>query len=857
MKTGRIVKYLYSRDYYIERSGDLEEAYAEYLEEIGSFRAKVWLWFQILKLCAGAIRQNIGWRFILFKNYLVLALRNMRRNKTLSFINLAGSIVGMACFILILLFVRYELGYDAFHEKADNIYRIYSESLYVEHFGSSFFAGSPGIMARTLMDELPEVRNATSIGKYPNRLIRYQNKTFYEDGIHADDRFLDIFTFPLISGDPGLALIDPFSIILSETLAGKLFPNENPIGKIVNIDGQFDFKVTGIHRDVPGDSHLQFSFMVSFATLMADADERESYYEWDSAMYYAYIELPEKPDYQKLETKISTVTKKHAGEIVGENGNVYHLQPLKKIHLHSNMNNEIAVKNSDIKYIYLFTVVGLVILVIACINTVNLTTARVSKRAKEIGIRKVIGSKRKQLVTQFISESIVLSMIGLSIALVAVFFILPEFRSFVDRDIEIHLFKDLDLIALLAGIVLFTAFLSGGYPALFLSSLQPARVLKGNCHFPSKRAKFRNVLVVTQFSVSIILIAGTLVVFDQLKFMTTTDAGYEKDHVVVFKVRDREARQRYPVMKIRLLQHRNVTSVTSSSYLPSEILTQRTPTIKLDTGEEVQIPICRVRVDYNYLDFFGIRLKEGRNFSKEFSTDEKEAVIVNETAVERFGLEEPLGKDFHDYGKAIGVVNDFHFLSFHHEIKPAVLTLSPNNNYIVSVKIQNEKIPETIAHIEQVFDEFSPDHPFVYEFFDDLYRRQYRSEQRLGSLFGYFSGLSLFIACFGLFGLSLFQAERKTKEIGIRKTLGASVMNIVTLISKEYFRLIVISSLIAWPLAYYFMNKWLQDFAYRIGLSVWIFVLSGFMAFGIALLTIGYQSIKAATVNPVDSLRYE
>ncbi|MFX0152825.1 MAG: ABC transporter permease [Candidatus Hodarchaeota archaeon] len=845
---------VYSDRYLIKE--DLEEEYLSLCQTQGKRKARRWLWRQTLLAVGFYVKYLSSWRNLMLKNYLKITFRNIKRHKAFSFISMAGLIVGMTCFILILLFIRYELSYDMFHENADNIYRVYVESPN-EHFGSSSYAGSPGIMAQTLMDELPEVVNATKIGKYTNRLIQYGDKKFYENGIFAERNFLDIFTFPLIRGDREKALNDPFSIIISETLVEKLFQNENPIGKILNIDGRFDFKITGIHKNVPSNSHLQFFFVVSFATLLANAERRDSIHEWDAHMYYTYIVLPEDSRFKEVEEKIAVVANKYARDTMEEDGTIFRLQPLKKIHLQSKFNNEIAVNNNDIKYIYFYAVIGFVILAIACINNVNLTTARASKRAKEIGIRKICGSKKKQLFTQFISESIVLSIIGLSIALIAVGFVFPEFKSFINRDIEIDLFQNIDLMALVVGIVLFTGLLSGSYPALFLSSFQPVKVLKGNYNSSSKSAKFRNILVITQFSVSIILIAVTLIIFKQLKFMTTADAGYEKDHIIVLRVRDREARQQYSVIKNRLLQHKNVTSVTSSSYLPSGILTQRTPIIKLDTGKKVKIPICRARVDYNYLDFFQIKLTEGRNFSKEFSTDEKDAVIINETAVERFGWKEPLGKDFHDYGKVIGVVKDFHFLSFHHEIKPLALTLSPKNNYFISVKIQSKQIPKTIAYINQVFVEFSPNHPLNYEFFDELYYEQYQAEQQLGSLFGYFSGLSLFIACFGLFGLALFEAERKTKEIGIRKTLGASVLNIVILLSKDYMRLIVISNLIAWPVAFYFMYEWLKNFAYRINLGLGIFVVSAVLAFFIALLTISFQTIRTATANPVESLRYE
>ncbi len=852
-----ILSCLYPDRGYLTSVGDFREDYLEIYQSSGPLKANLWYWKQVARSIPGFIRNKGHWNIVLVDNYLKIALRNIKKNKIFSFITMAGLIVGMTCFILIVLFIRYELSYDTFHGKADTIYRIYAEFPGVDYLGRSCFAGSPGVMAQTLMDELPEVVNATKIGRHINTLIKYRDKAFYENGIYADENFFDVFTFPLIQGDPGKALKDPFSVIISDTLVKKLFDHENPIGKTLNIDRQYDFKITGIHKDVPDNSHLKFSFVVSFATLTVNKRALESINHWDAYMYFTYLILPEDYNFKEMERKISVVANKYAREIMELDGTIYRLQPLKKIHLHSNFNNEIAVNNSNIKYIYLFAVLGFVILVIACINNMNLTTARASKRAKEIGIRKVIGTKKDQLFAQFIVESFSLVIISSFIALAAAGSLLSWFKTFVNRDIEIDLFQNMDLMALLVGIVFFTGLLSGSYPALFLSSFRPINILKGTYNPSSKGAKFRNILVITQFSISIILIAVTLIIFNQLQFMMTADVGYNRDHIVVLKIREPEARQQYTAIKNRILQHRNVTSVTSSSYLPSEVLNQRTPKVKLENGQEVRIPIAEVMADYNYLDFFQIKLIKGRNFSREFSTDEKEAVIINETAAEQFGLKEPLGKTFHDYGKVIGVVHDFHFLSFHHRIKPMAFKLSPNNNFFFSVKIKSTEIPETIAYLNQVFDEFSADHPFIYEFFDELYYKQYQSERQLGSLLGYLAGLSIFIACFGLFGLALFEAERKTKEIGIRKTLGASVSHIARMLSKEYIKLFVLSSLIAYPVVYVCMSRWLQNFAYRIDIGWLPFGGATVIAIVLALLTVLFHTMRAANANPVDFLRYE
>jgi len=800
----------------------------------------------------------------MFKNYFKVALRNLVNQKTYSIITILGLATGMMCFMLIVLYVRYELSFDTFHEKTDRIFRIVQRQPGNVYLGQDYFGVTPMPLAPTLMKEYPEVLNAALIDNQDNALLIYEDKKFYESGLIVGEHFFDIFTFPLISGNKETALNELYSIVISQRLAQKFFGDKDPIGNTIKFVESYDVTVTGVAEDPPKNSHIQFDFLIAVKTHAASVEwYRNNTDNWGNNSYYTYFELQEGYPYKELEKKFPALLTKYKEEdehSKHEHNQKYIIQPLKKIHLYSHVNFELS-QNNDIKYIYLFLSIGFLILIIACINYMNLSTARSSKRALEIGIRKVVGAQRANLVWQFLGESIFLSFLALLIAVLLFVVLLPSFNSFLERSITIDFSQNLFFLTTLLGIVLFVGIFSGSYPALFLSTFKPVKVLKGIFISGSKNSILRNILVVGQFCISVILIAGTLVVYQQLQFVRNKKLGYNHEHVVTMRIRDGEARRNMETMKTELLKHSNIINVSCSDRLPAAISSQSTALLEGEDGEEKQLPIYIAHVDYDFLDVYEIELLFGRNFSREFSTDTSNAVIVNQTTYEQMGWGEPVGKNFSVWsvrdGQVIGVVKDFHFQSLHLKIEPAVLILRPARANYISARIRGDNISETVGFIRKTFEKYSLNHPFEYSFFDETFYRMYKAEQRLGEIFRYFSLLAIFIACLGLFGLASFMVENQRKAIGIRKVLGASTSRIVYIFSKEFSKLVLIANVIAWPVAYFAMSRWLEDFAYRISIGVWVFILSAIIAFVIALVTVGYHAVKAAVANPVDSLRYE
>lgn len=847
---------------------DVKETFFNYIihkyEELKARRgfliATVFCLLQIVQMYITLFLENTSWKFTMLKNYLKMTLRNIKRHKRYSFINIAGLSVGMTCFVLIMLYVQYELSFDTFHEKADRLYRIIERRPGDIRLGHDYYARTPAHLAPTLLREYPEVANATRISVFADALIIYRDKSFYNSGIYADEHFFDVFTFPLMQGEEKSALKEPFSLVITEKMAKKYFGDENPIGKTLNIhinNRSYDLKITGITKKPPENSHILFDFILSIGTLEALPGNR-GFLERNYTAYYTYVELQKDFPYKELEQKFPSFIDKYIGK---SSKKIYIIQPVKRIHLHSHFNKEIS-QNNDIRYIFLFTAVGFIILLIACINYINFSTARSTKRAKEICIRKVVGAQRIQLIKQFIGESVLLSIIALIIAIHLIVLILPSFNSFVDRPIALNFFKNPVFPLALFGIALFTGILSGSYPALLLSSFQPVKVLKNSFVSGSKNSMQRNILVVTQFIVSIILIAGTIVIYSQLHYIKNRKLGYNREHIVVVSLKDTELKRNFQTMKTELLRNSEITGVTRSNQLPIGIHAQSIAQLEGKAGEKVNMSMYISINDHDFIDTFEIELLSGRNFSREFVSDNTKAVILNETAVKQLDWENPIGKNISVWsikdGRIIGIIKDFHFLSLHLNIKPlALVLLTPDWYSYLFVRIKTGDIPGTLTFLERTYNKFSLEHPFEYYFLDESFNRMYNTEQKFGSLFIYFSSLALFLACLGLFGLVSFTTEQRTKEIGIRKVFGASISGIVLLLLKKLITLVIISNIIAWPVAYYAMNRWLENFAYRINIGLGIFLISGVIALVIALLTASFHSIKTATANPIDSLRYE
>ncbi len=849
---------VYSQRYLIKE--DLEEEYLNICQTRGKRRARRWLWRQTLLAVGFYARYLFSWRNLMLKNYLKVAFRNLKRNKGYSAINIIGLAVGIACFVLMFLYVRFELSFDNFHKNGDQIYRFYKKRQVEGTFylGNPYFTTTPAPLAPTLKEEYPEVVNGTRMSSLNNVLLIHQEKKFYERGLWADNQFLKIFSFPLRQGNLEKALAEPDSMVVTQRMAEKFFGSKNPMGKIVTLNygsREINFRVTGILENIPAHSHLRFDFLISFINLKDM--RRQGLENWHNSGDTTYIQLRQGYDYRELENKLPVFLDKYAPKRYGNYAGF--LQPLKKIHLHSYFNFDIAVTN-DINNIYLFTAIALIILIIACINYMNLATAKSFQRAKEVGMRKVVGAARRQIIRQFLGEAVFLAGLALLGALALVKLILPMFNSFSQQDIQLNILTNPGIILVLFALVILVGHISGSYPAVFLSAVNPIKVLKKEAFGPRKGAFMRNVLVTFQFSASIILIVCTIVVYGQLKFIKNKDMGFSREHVVTLTIKDDVINKNIESIKNTLAQHPSVQNVSTSDSLPIDIANRSDATAIDEAKQDVNVSVYHASIDFDYLDTFDIKLLQGRNFSPEFSMDKEQSLIINETAVRHLGWKDPIGKRMRLNGEdfvVIGVVKDFHYQPLHLPIEPMALNMEEEWYSQLAVRIKPENIPQTFAFLKKTYEQYNPLHPFDFAFLDDSFNRIYQEEQKFGSLFRVFSFLAIFIACLGLYGLASFTSERRTKEIGIRKVLGASMSGIFMLLSRGLSKWVLLANIIAWPIAYYFMNRWLENFAYRIGLSVWIFILSGLAAFCIALLTVSYQSIKAATANPVDSLRYE
>ena len=847
---------VYSTRYFIKE--DMEEEYITLFESEGRRKARNWFWGQTLLAIGYYVRYRLSWRSFMLKNYIKTTLRHMKRNKVYSFINIAGLAVGLACFVLILLFVRFELSFDDFHENGEQIYRFYKkrEVAGLSYMGNSYFMTTPAILAPTLKETFPEVVNAMRLNEAENMLLTNEGKQFYEDGIYADNEFLKMFTFPLVRGSMADALTEPYSIVLTESLAQTIFGREDSMGKSLRIPAQEnDYKITGIMKDVPANSHLKFNFIISF---ISQESRNRNLNDWYRSSYFTYVQLQEGTDTREFEKKIAVFLDRYAPKRLAHYTG--YLQPLGRAHLYSHFNFDPAV-TGDIKNIYLYSAIAFIILLIACVNYMNLSTARSSQRAKEVGMRKVVGASRREIIRQFLGESTLTAFLALLLGLFLVKTALPMCNSFLGQTIPFDLSESPFLVLALLIVILLVGLFSGSYPALFLSSFPPVWILKGKTGRAKKGAGLRNGLVTFQFSISIILIVCTIVVYSQLQFIRHKDPGYNREQVVVVPLKDIQMGEKLEVIKDLLNKNPNVLGVSASSHLPIAIGNRNTITVLNSQGEKVKISIYYALVDFDFLDVFDIKLKAGRNFSRDFSTDPEDAVIINETAAERLGWKDPLGKAYSFQGpedqKVIGVVKDFHFQSYHLDIEPMALLMKGFWASYLYVKIRTTDIPGTIAHIQKVYDEHKIHHAFDYYFLDDAFNRAYQAEQKFGTTFRIFSILAILISALGLFGLASFSLEQKTKEIGIRKVLGASAFSITFLLSRQFMRWIFIANLISWPIAYYSMNRWLQSFAYRTSLQVWIFALAAGLSLLAGLATVSYQAVKAAVTNPVDSLRYE
>lgn len=798
--------------------------------------------------------QHTIWILTMLKSYALIALRNLRKHKGYAFINIVGLAVGMACCLLIVLFVQDEQSYDTHHEKGERIYRVVLE-LTMPGQEQREKVVLPYRISELLEGNVAQIEQTARITRQQH-LFTYQDQSFTESGFAmADASILDIFTFNFVRGNPETALDDPYAVLLTESTARKYFGETDPIGQILTMDEQHNFTVTGIIEDLPKTTHMPLDMLASLANVEQRYND-EMLNSPGAQWVYTYVLLPEGTTNDMLAADINAVVQPLTppGFELGLS-----LQPMLDIHLHSQMPDEWA-PTSNIIYVYAFLVIAVFILAIACINFMNLSTARSAWRAKEVGVRKVVGANRSSLIRQFLGESLLLSLLGAALALLLMEAFVPIFNAITGQDLVVDYANNQWVLGALFGIALVVGVLSGSYPAFYLSAFRPVQVLKGGLQAQGRgAAALRKTLVVFQFAISIFLIIGTVVVYSQLRYVQDKNLGFDTEQIVAVHLPDRDVRQSYASLKQTYEQHPNVVRVSAASDAPPGGLNSwRVRPEGTPREQDELIPV--VAVDYDYMETLGLELIEGRAFSEDLPTDASEAIILNEAAARRLGIENLEATRFtmnNKPGVAIGIVRDYHYQSLHSEIAPIMLTIwEPWYDQLI-VKISPDNVQETLAFLEREWDARSSAWPFTYSFLDDRVDAMYRTEQRLGTSLQTFAFLSIFIACLGLFGLAAFMAEQRTKEIGIRKALGASSGHIVALFSNAFVRLVLVAFVVAAPLAYVAMDWWLQDFAYRVSIGVGTILLGGGLAILIAMLTVSSQTLRAALTKPVEALRYE
>lgn len=811
----------------------------------------------------------------MIKNFFTTLFRNFARNKFYTTINVVGLSVGLMCTILILLFVQEELSYDKYNVNHERIVRVGSDftiSGKRDRIATSALPFGP-----TFVEEFPEVEGYVRFQQSGRQQFKYGEKDFYEDRIsYADSSVFTIFSFPLLKGDPQKALTQPYTIVLNETLAEKYFGDEDPIGKILLIGENTPYTVSGVMKNLPTNSHFRFHAFYSMKTLEIIRGEEAFNSQQPLAFWsfsnYTYLLLNKNSNSDDLLEKFPAYYNKYMRTMGDQLGVEYKLivQKLADIHLRSQLQWD--ARTGNIKYIYILSVIAIFILSIASINYMNMATARSSKRAKEVGIRKVVGAQRENIIRQFMFESISLTVFALIIALICVELLLPFFNQLVDKDLILSVFKTPEVILFNVILAVILGIISGSYPALYLSSFQPAFILKGQNGARGANGMLRKLLVISQFTVSTIMISGTIVVAAQLVYMNNKDVGFNKENVLVAVVRDSVMRTRMDAFKTELKKNPNVKGVTTSS---SMLIFGGSKTVHLyESKEGMQEYALNFNVvDFDYLDVMQMKVIEGRDFNREIIADTASAFIVNQAAVSKFNwLKGPLGKKLQlgveiegedvgevMLGEVIGVVQDYNYQSLKDAVEPMSLIVTDNADYkrVLYVRINAENRKESIVYIEKMWNEFCPNMSFSYDFLDDQMKENYETEERLTWIFSLFSLISILIASLGLFGLSSFMAEQRTKELGIRKVLGASVNKLVYLLTKEFIRLILIANLISIPISYWALNIWLSDFPYHISISAWMFVVTLIVSLFIGLSTVAWQSYRAATSDPIKAIKYE
>lgn len=805
----------------------------------------------------------------MIRNNIKIAWRNLQRNKIYSLLNSGGLAVGMACCILIGLFIKNELSYDRYHKNFDNIYRVLHS---YRQFQDSEKPASPAPeefqvwgnapVGRALLNDFPEIIKTVQFTSPVKLLMQYKENRFQEsDMLFADSTVFDIFSWKLLSGSIQKALIDPNSIVLTQFMAKKYFGDENPLGKILKVGDDGAFTVTGVMEGIPSNSHFSFDALISMSTFKKGRPE--VFDSWGYVDFYTYFLVAPKTNINALSAKIPEFLKRqHTG---GDN-ETYDIafEPLSDAYLYSKAGRQPGV-TGNLSTIYIFSCIALFILVIACINFMNLSTARSVERAKEIGVRKTLGAKKNSLIYQFLTESVLLSLVALVFAFGIALLTIPILNAVSGKSLGYDDLISLQMLLILLCAALLVGLLAGSYPALVLTQYRPVSVLKGNFQSSDKGVFLRKGLVVLQFGLSFALMVGTAVVFAQLDHLRSKSLGFTQDQMLVIDYgNDKSVNQKLEAIKTTFTNRPDVITVSASRAVPGDFFPNAYTTIESANGEMQSNAPALYEIDFDFVPNYHINVVAGRAYSRDYPVDSTQSLLVNESAARLFGYANPqdiVGKRFDQWGRqgtVIGVLEDFNYQSLHHKIEPLVLRFAPLGELgKLSLHLKTNNLPESIDQLKQTWNQLAPQRPFLYSFLDESFNKQYQEDIRFGQVFSIFSGLAIFIACLGLFGLATYSTKKRVKEIGVRKVLGASISAIVTLLSSDFIKLVLIAILIASPISWWAMNKWLQDFAYHIDMQWWMFVAAGILALGIALLTVSFQAIKAAIVNPVKSLRTE
>ena len=834
-----LVKLLSHQEDHEQYVGDIEELYHIHKERKGNFKTNLYLTKQILRSFPYFITTSFLWGAAMFKNYLIIALRNFKKRKGYSLINITGLATGIACALFILGYVQHELSYDQFLK--------YKDDLYIATFDNGSVA-TPPALGKYLSREYPEVINTTRLIQAGREFLRYKDIAAYQNnGIFTDSEFLEMFSIELLKGNEESCLLNPHSIVLSESAAGKYFGSENPIGKTIIYANNFDLMVTGVFEDYPENSHLKCSYIMP-CSLLEEWGRNMETWEWNNLQTYVQLEpgTPSKNVNAKIEHLVGKFREKEKRSMF--------LQPVTKLRL------DPTYDNGTITYVYMFSTLAVLILLIASINFINLTTAKSAVRAKEVGIRKTVGAYRTQLARQFFVESLLLTFIAFLVAIGLVAIFLPVFNDITSNKFTLDFMLKTQMISGIILVLFVTGILSGFYPALLLSKFNPVKVLKGSCNLSGNSFLLRKSLVVSQFTASLVLILFSLVIYSQVNYLMSRDVGYKSNNIIYFEINNSFVKS-YSSLRESIVSYPGINNICLADNAPYHWTTNAgLEDVDWEGKTSNKIRMVMTHVDMDFMDTFGLQMAEGRFFSPQMATDTTEAYVINEAAVKAMTMKYPIGKwlkVWDDKRQIIGVLKDYHFESLKSEVRPMAIRVLPRWFDYACVNIKGYDVAKTIEFLESKWKEVNPDLPFDYHFLDETLASQYENEAVVGNVVSAFTFLAVVISCLGLFGLSSYMAEQKTKEIGVRKVLGASSYSIVKRISFEFIRLVFIAYIFALPIAYYIIEEWLGSFPYRIELGFGLFVgvlLAGLL---ITVITIGGQTLKAAFSNPVNSLKYE